>query len=214
MVSSTSAKPTATLNIEPVGGRSASPRAHAIKLTLTLSTSQARYADKDVVAGLAREVLAGFPPVAGQPDQRRFGEITSRARKAGAAGSVVGIEGSAVCSGRPGEDEVASLRDVLQRAGYKVTVHERRECAEPSCKTDAVVDWNQTTEVPRGWHSNSVCGGHNYRTCARCKSTYALSSTNSVGPGPSVHCVVCGLVIIEWGSSKLWSAQLLTRGAS
>jgi len=123
----------------------------------------------------------------------------------------VGVEGSAPWSGRPGDDSVESLRDALLGEGYRVTVRERRGCAEPECKAGAIVDWFESSEVPVGWHSNLICGGHNYRTCPKCKSVYALSSTNSVGAAPSVHCEVCGRIIIEWGSSKIWSAQLVTR---
>jgi hypothetical protein len=79
---------------------------------------------------------------------------------------------------------------------------------------EAILDWNQAAELPRGWHSATICGGHNYRTCARCKTVYALTSMNAVGPAPSVHCEVCGQVIIEWGSSKIWDAVLIQRSSS
>jgi len=31
------------------------------------------------------------------------------------------------------------------------------------------------------------------------------------GQAPAVHCEVCGQVLIEWGSSKVWIAQLVAR---
>ena len=76
-----------------------------------------------------------------------------------------------------------------------------------------IVDWNRPNRrtSPAGTASRSA-GKHNYRMCGKCKSTYVLTSTNAAGQGPSVHCEVCGEVMIEWGSSKIWSAELLTRG--
>src|SRR5437868_6594286 len=53
-----------------------------------------------------------------------------------------------------------------------------------------------------------------YVICAMGGSLYRMSSTNSVGQAPSVHCGVCGGVLIEWGSSKVWSAELVHRADS
>jgi hypothetical protein len=39
-----------------------------------------------------------------------------------------------------------------------------------------------------------------------------MTSTNSDGQAPSVHCTVCGAIMVEWGSSKLWVLELMTRG--
>ena len=38
-----------------------------------------------------------------------------------------------------------------------------------------------------------------------------LASTNAAGQAPAVHCEVCGQVLIEWGSSKVWIAQLVAK---
>jgi hypothetical protein len=75
-----------------------------------------------------------------------------------------------------------------------------------------MVGWNRSSDVPPTWYSQRICGKHNYRTCTKCKSVYVLTSTNAAGQAPSVHCEVCGAVIIEWGSSKVWKAELVTRG--
>lgn len=227
MVSITLAKPTATVTIEPTGRRGSAHRDHAIKVLLRLSGSQAKFSDKSHVSNVARQSLAAFatssasaspsPSSKDQTDRRKVTEIsvTSKAgRGGGVVSTVIGVEGVAVSSGRPEEDVIDAVRDVLVAEGYRVSVREKRDCAEPDCRADAMVDWNQLTEQPAGWHTSQVCGGHNYRTCSRCKSLYVLTSTNSVGPAPSVHCEVCGLIIIEWGSSKIWNAALVHRAGN
>jgi hypothetical protein len=216
MVSITLAKPTATVTIEPTGRRDAAHREHAVKVLLRLSGSQAKFSDKAHVANVARASLAAFPPANGQTDRRKVAEVsvTSKAGKGGGVVStVMGVEGVAVSPGRPQEDAVDTVRDILVTEGYRVTVREKRDCAEPDCKADAMVDWNHAIEQPPGWHTTLICGGHNYRTCTKCKSLYTLTSMNSVGPAPSVHCEVCGLIIIEWGSSKIWQATLVSRAS-
>jgi hypothetical protein len=214
MVSTTVFKPIATVTIEPIGSRTATPREHSINVMLKLSASSPKYADKGLVATVAGKALAGFAPAHGEPDRRRVGDVTvtAKAGKAGIVSNVIGVEGTAVWPERPGEDTVDNLRDALLREGYRVAVREKRECGEPSCKVFVMLDWNRPSEMPSGWHTNLVCGAHNYRTCTQCKSMYVLSSTNAAGQAPSVHCEVCGLVMIEWGSSKVWTAELVTRG--
>ena len=207
-------KPVATVTVEPTGARATIPRDHTIKVLLKMSAVGSRHGETTHVAALARKVLDRFPPADGEPDRRRVTEMSVRGRpgKGGALGSVVvGVEGSAEWHGRPGDDPVEELRETLLGEGYRVAVRERRECAEPACRVDVLIDWNRPSEIPAGWYSNRVCGGHNYRTCARCKSLYALSSTNAAGQAPAVHCEVCGQVLIEWGSSKVWIAQLVAK---
>jgi hypothetical protein len=215
MGASTTPRPTATVTIEPMGLRAALPGDHSIHVMLDLRAGVARHADKDLVARVAHEALAGFPPAEGEPDRRRIAEV-SVSRKVPKMGStrsvVVGVEGSAVWPGRPGDEAVEILRHTLRGEGYRVAVLEKRDCAEPGCRDHVVIDWDRSAEAPAGWHSRLICGGHNYRTCSGCTSTYVLSSSNSVGPAPSVHCAVCGRVIIEWGSSKVWTAELVPEG--
>jgi hypothetical protein len=214
MVSITLAKPTATVTIEPTARRGTSHREHAVKVLLRLSGSQATYSDKTHVATVARRSLAAFAPSDGHADRRKVAEVavTGKAGRAGGlVSTVVGVEALAFSAGRPDADAIDAVRDLLVAEGYRVSVRERRDCSEPDCRTDAMVDWNQSLEQPPGWHTNLICGGHNYRTCSKCKSLYVLTSTNSVGPAPSVHCEVCGLIIIEWGSSKIWNATRVER---
>ena len=33
-----------------------------------------------------------------------------------------------------------------------------------------------------------------------------------VGPAAAVHCEVCATVLVEWGGSKSWTAELVARG--
>jgi hypothetical protein len=215
MEPATTTRPTATATIEPIGPRTSVPRDHAINVTVKVRAPDSKHADRDLVAGLARKSLAGFPPSPGGLDRRRFGDVTvaSRAGKNGIPSSVVvAVEGSVIWPGRPANDSVETMRAALADAGYQVAVREKRECAEPTCTTDVMVDWGRPSAVPTSWYSNEICGRHNYRACSRCKSVYTLTSENSPVQAPSVHCAVCGLVMIEWGGSKTWSAELVTRG--
>jgi hypothetical protein len=122
------------------------------------------------------------------------------------------VEGTVLWSGRPGAESVEQLRDALQREGYRVAVREKRECSEDHCPTRAMVEWDRPSDVPSGWYSGSTCGRHNYRMCAKCRSVYRMTSTNAAGQAPAVHCTVCGRILVEWGASKIWTAELQQRG--
>ena len=39
-----------------------------------------------------------------------------------------------------------------------------------------------------------------------------MSSANVSGQATAVHCEVCGGVLVEWGASKVWTAELVRRG--
>jgi hypothetical protein len=214
MLPTTFLRLTARVTIEPSGPRTTGPREYSIKVMLNLSPVEPKYADRGYVGGVARRALAGFSPAGGELDRHAFSEVLASTNgKAGAvATEVVGVEGSVVWPEKPAIGSVEQLRDVLLAEGYRVAAREVRECAEPRCAAEALVDWNSPSAVPAGWFSSVVCGKHNYRACSACKSTYVMTSTSSVGQAPSVHCGVCGVVLIEWGSSKVWNADLVTRG--
>jgi len=40
---------------------------------------------------------------------------------------------------------------------------------------------------------------------------YLMSSSNAGGPAPSLKCTVCDAVMVEWGGTKLWFAELVSR---
>jgi len=209
MVSILVIKATATVTLEPLGSRSADPRDHSVKVAIRLGGGDGKQAGSAYAMKIARASLAGFAPVHGEPDQRKFVEVsaTRRTGKSAAISVVVAIEGSVLWPRRPTIDSMEDIAAVLQGEGYRVSLREKRECGEADCKIDAVVDWNRDLEVPPTWYGPRICGRHNYRTCAKCKSVYVLTSSNFVGPAPSVHCAVCGRILIEWGGSKLWSAE-------
>lgn len=212
----TPVRPNALATVEQIGDRKAVPREHLIKIVLKVGSTPGNTTGTDI-ARIARQSLAPFGATADDPHRPAITEIPISAKlgsraKPGAATVIIGVECTAVCSGRPADDSVESVRASLVRDGYRVAVQEKRECAEASCHTAAMVSWGQVMETPPGWYSNRLCGGHNYRTCRKCKSTFRLTSTNAAGQGPSVHCEVCGLVLVEWGSSKLWNAELIERG--
>jgi hypothetical protein len=208
------AKPTATATIEPLGLRATVPREHSVNVTINLSEPKTKYANREFVARLASKSLEGFLPTPGQADRRRFSDLTvsHRAKTGEVSTVVVGVEGSLVCTERPGDDSVEFLHAALVAAGYRVVVEERRQCGEPDCITDAMVGWNHLSTVPSGWFSNLICGRHHYRACSTCDSLYRLSSEASSLHAPSVHCEVCGVVLIEWGGTKTWYAELVARG--
>ena len=214
-VAAVAVKPTATVLIEPIGSRTATPRPHAIHLSLTLSAIDATHADKGHVADVARRALASFAPPPGELDRRRFGDLTiaGRVAKTGVASLiVVGVEGALVWPDRPDAAAIDDMHALLVAAAYRVAVREKRECSEDGCTSEAAVDWHRGVEQPTGWYSAQICGKHNYRECGVCSSLYILDSTRANGQAPSVHCEVCGEILVEWGASKLWSAQLVTRG--
>lgn len=213
-------KQTATVTIEPLGPRSTRSgglRDHSIKVAIGLggTEGEGKVPDTSRASRAARASLASFPPARGEPDGRKYVDV-STARKASRTGPVisvvVGVEGSLIWPSRPEGDSVEDARAALAGEGYRVVVREKRECAEPDCKMGAVVDWNHATAIPAGWYSERVCGRHNYRSCPKCKSVFVFTSSNFVGQAPSVHCEVCGGILVEWGSSKLWIAELMTRG--
>jgi hypothetical protein len=206
------ARPTATATIEPLGPRTSVPRDHSITVTIKLSTIDSRHADHHYVGRLVRRSLAGF---LSSDSRQATGDVTfsGRSGKTGHVSSVVvAVEGAAAWRGKPRDASVENLRAVLFAAGYKVTVAEKRECVEPACSTEAMVDWYRPASVPDGWFSSAVCGRHHYRTCPRCKSVYTLTSVSAAGQAPSLHCAVCGVIMIGWGGSKIWTAELMTRG--
>lgn len=215
---STAKRPLVTVTIEPVGPRSVERREHAIQLMFSFGASAPRHADREHVARVALEALAGLRSGESEPDQRRVNDVSTARRQTHAGTSktthtVTGVEATTVSRGRPATKAVARLCDVLEADGYRVTVRERRECAEPGCTMHAMIDWGASNRVPPRWHSETICDAHNYRTCSRCGSIHVLTAVNAAGQGPSVHCEVCGLVIVEWGSSKIWTARLVAKGA-
>lgn len=214
MVTHTVTRPIATVTIEPIGARSDQPREHSISVMLKLGASGDKAADHAHVTSVARRALGAYAPPEGEADPRRLRDVAvSRHAKAGVGTSVVvGVEASAVSQGRPSDQIIENMHDQLDELGYRISVREKRECAEPGCKVELFLDWNQLAEIPPGWHSNHICGAHNYRRCTKCKSLFMLNSVNAAGQAPSVHCEVCGQVLIEWGSSKVWTATLISKG--
>jgi len=227
LIRNTAAKPTAAAGpalplpkaranalIDPIGPRTMVPRDHELKVTLELSGRDARHADKREASELVRRSLDAFAPAPGDLDRRSFADVSSstKDRKTGTVSSVVvGVEGSVVWPGRPSAVSVSDLRAALLAADYVVAVRERRECAEGACTSSAVVDWSAGTGIPSGWFSAATCGKHDYRSCPKCKSVYRLTSANAAGQAASVKCEVCGWVLVEWGGSKIWEAELVTR---
>jgi hypothetical protein len=204
------AKPTAMTTIEPrARGRSAIPVDHIVKLAIRLSPGDPKYSDMRYVGGVARKALDAFSAARGEPDRRRFNEVTSKAGKEVIA---VAVEGSVIWPGRPSNDLIDGIRSALIAEGYKVVLRETRQCSEDECPSEMAVEWNRPFDVPKGWHSPSICGKHDYKTCTACASTYRMTSTNASGPAPSLHCEVCGVVMVEWGGSKIWEAELITPG--
>jgi hypothetical protein len=212
MIPMRSEKPmaTATATIEPLGARTTVPRPHAIALAIRFGVVDPKRADDGALAEVARQSLEAIQPEPAA-SEGATGEV-SISNTLSRSKVLVGVEGSVVWPGRPDGAAVDRLRAVLNAARFSVSVREKRECSEGSCTSEALVEWNHPSELPSGWYSNRVCGKHSYRTCAKCESLYVMSSTNAVGQAPSIHCDVCGEVIVEWGSSKMWSAELVRRG--
>jgi hypothetical protein len=196
-------KPIASAQIEPAGGRGRQPRAHSVRLALALSQLNPQLADRGRVIALAKDALAQLSDH--QPTS--FVDVVG-----GKGNAIVGVEGSVVCADRPGAAAIDRLCESLGAAGYNVAVRELRECGEAVCTSSALLDARRVEAVPPGWYAAQICGKHGYKSCAGCHSVYLMSSANASGQAPSLHCEVCGAILIEWCGSKLWSAELLTRG--
>jgi hypothetical protein len=205
---------TAAATVEPIGVRDGtSRREHLIKVVVELNQADASSNKAEVIA-TTRQALAAYGPKAGEPDKRETREVSATRRsKAGVTTNVVvAIEGTVVWPGRPSAASIDALSATLLEEGYRVAVRERRECLQTTCTSEAMVEWNEAEEVPTGWISSIVCGRHTYKSCGKCQSSYLCTATNAAGQASSVYCTVCDAVLIEWGSSKVWEAQLVARG--
>jgi hypothetical protein len=202
--------PVATATIEALGVPTRAARRHLIKVALRVSGMDSKYADKEYLADLARRALACFPCASGEPDRRLLTDMSapsSYTKPVSGGPGLTGVECSTVWPERPDADSLGRLRAVLLAEGYRVAVQEKRVCCEPSCTTEAMLGWPRLSEVPTCWYSNLICGLHNYRACAKCSSTYIMTSASAVGQAPSVRCEVCGEILVAWGSSKTWSVK-------
>ena len=210
-----SAQPTALVTISPTGHRIKIPRDYMVTVEIKLSSIDPKFADKEQVGALVRAAFEAFAPAAGEPDRRIYNELIVT-RTVGAAKVVhtlvTGQEGYTTCAGRPSVPAIEKLVATLEGAGYRLSVVERRACHEEGCMSDAVVDWSRPTQVPPLWYNETTCGRHDYKTCETCQSVFALRSESASGQAPSVHCSICGTVLVEWGSSKLWTAELIADG--
>lgn len=204
-------KPTALVAIEPRGPRTTAPREHSLTVTIQLSTADPRFADRHRVAQVLQEALAAAAPSGGETSGHTVDEIlaSTRAKDGTTSRVVTGIEGVSASRGLPSAAAVEAVRAMLAAEGYRVTIQETRECAETGCLVVATVDWRRRESVPAGWFSDAICGKHDYRACAQCNSLYKMTSDSSSVAAPSLHCTVCGAVMIEWGGSKTWSAELV-----
>jgi hypothetical protein len=129
-------------------------------------------------------------------------------------GKITAIEGTLAIAERPSDDAIEHLSSTLRVAGYSVTIRETRECDQAGCSTSVAVGWNRSSAIPSGWYDRTICGKHAYKRCIGCKSTYAMSSSNATGHAPSLHCEVCGTILVEWGGTKLWSAELVKKAVA
>jgi hypothetical protein len=190
--------------IEPRGPKTNGPREHVLRLTLEMSPADAKRGDTRYVTGIARGALTSLVATG---DACTFADVA--AKKPG--GKISAIEGALVVSQRPSDGAIEHLRSTLRSAGYSITVRETRECDQAGCLSSVLIGWNQPSAIPSGWYDSTICGKHDYKRCVGCESTYSMSSTNAAGQAPSLHCEVCGTILVEWGGTKLWQAELVSR---
>ena len=214
MEATPAAKPTVAVHIVPTGRRETTPREYLVTIVVQLSALAPKFADPEHVSAVTREALGAFV-VDGTVDRREIHE-TLTAKKPGKNGIPVsvttGVEGSVSCTGRPTTEDMDRLRATLQEDGYRVAVIEERTCHEAGCMSVAMLDWSRPSQIPPTWYNEQICGRHNYKTCPSCASVFVLTSSNAAGQGPSLHCSVCGSILVEWGSSKVWEAELVSSG--
>ncbi|HEX9100942.1 MAG TPA: hypothetical protein VF997_01995 [Polyangia bacterium] len=184
------------MTVEPRGPKAAAGRQYQVRFTLELEHER----DKVQALSVAHDAMA---PMAAQPGAEcAFGELAIKTK-------TTSIEARAAIRQTPSETVMQELRATLSGAGYTVSVTELRECDE--CLASVMVPWNQRDTPPTGWHSSSICGKHHYRSCGNCGSVYVMSSSNASGPAPSLHCEVCNTIMVEWGGTKVWLAELVTK---
>ncbi|HEY2743645.1 MAG TPA: hypothetical protein VGL86_03445 [Polyangia bacterium] len=195
-------RPTASASLEPIEERGSAPRRYSARLRIEINRFDDKFADRDFVVGVADRALA----------ELGAGAYTEHTDVLGGKDKVVGIEAAAQLSDRPDGDAITRMRDSLAAAGYNVTMNELRECSDDGCVANARMDTTRPNAAPLGWFSAETCGKHGYRACAGCSSVYVMTSANAGGQAPSIHCEVCGAILVEWGGTKLWTAELVTRG--
>jgi hypothetical protein len=203
----------AALRIAPSGSLAKIPRDYLIALELPFAAKGALAGADTELGDLARRLLGGLSSDDSAADRMTVREV-SHAGKFGKDGApttvVTAFEAESLCTGRPSGETIDRMRAALAEAGYRVTVQERRVCVEAGCMADALVEWSAVEQRPQGWYNEQTCSRHNYRNCVGCGSVYRLMSEAASGPAPSLHCSVCGAIMIEWGGSKLWEAELIT----
>jgi hypothetical protein len=207
-------RPSAILRVSPTGPSDRVPRDYLIALELGLKDgTDARSQAHALASGLLTAVTSRSTAADG-PRVRNL-ETQSRPDKEGPlVNRVVGVEAAAVCGGWPGNAAIAAICAGAAEQGYLVATEQRRACAEPGCTAEAGVDNSRRDAIPQGWYTAQICGRHSYRACTSCRSVFRLVGTASSGPAPSLHCVVCGEVLVEWGGSKQWEAELVEKPGS
>lgn len=194
----------ASLRVEPTGARV--PREYALDIELWPSAPSA-----DILAE-ARAFLAGaMAPISPDATLNELRSMTG-GRGEPVVTHVSGVVGELKFADWPPHAVLATLRAQLIEHGYEVSITARRVCAEPGCTADAGVAWANKEERPRDWYSERICGRHNYRSCSGCGSVFRLVSSNATGPAPSLPCPICHVLLVEWGGTKLWDAELVTAG--
>lgn len=194
-------RPTAAVTIEPLGPRSESPRSHAARLYLPLSSFADRLADRRSVLGFADAALRALD----DGNAPSLSDVVAREK-------IIAIDGGLTVGEAPSAEAIARMRQSLVDSGYFVSIRMVRECADHGCTTTISADPSRADTVPYGWHSATICGKHGYRSCPGCDSLYVMTSSSSTGQAAAVHCEVCATVLVEWGGSKCWTAELVTRG--
>jgi len=196
------ARPTATVNLEPIGERAGSARGYSVRLHLPLSNFDEKFADRVSVLAVAQRALGDL----GDGEAPHYFDVVS------AKGKLLAIDASMVHGESLDAQAIGRLRETLSGAGYHVAIRTVRECTNDACGATMPMDASRPEATPTGWFSADVCGKHGFRSCAGCNSVYLMSSTNAAGQAPSVHCEVCGAILVEWGGTKQWTVDLVTRG--
>jgi hypothetical protein len=188
----------AIITIEPRGPQTTGRRQYLMRCMLDIEGA----AEKIPALEIAKVALS---PYAAAGALCSFDEVAAT-KKATA------IEAIAIVEQAPDEPSVQRLRSSLSSAGFTVIIKELRECSQ--CLSSVMVPWNQPETPPPGWHLGTICGKHQYKSCPSCNSVYIMRSTNSSGPAPSLHCTVCNEILVEWGGTKLWDAELVSSSAA
>jgi hypothetical protein len=124
------ARPTATVNLEPIGERAGSARGYSVRLHLPLSNFDEKFADRVSVLAVAQRALGDL----GDGEAPHYFDVVS------AKGKLLAIDASMVHGESLDAQAIGRMRETLSGAGYHVAIRTVRECTNDACGATMPMD--------------------------------------------------------------------------